>query len=164
MSRHPDADGLMAQRYVDGLLSGAELAAAEQRLERDASFRQLVERLGSVGAWFADSDPLAQAPAGFANRIAFAARTDRGGEDRCRRLTDRLVWAAGLLMLLGFLAIAGTRLARSDNTLSAEGDLETRFQELLRDARRNEPSRRLVLSDQRRPAAAPRKGSAKRDK
>ena len=137
-------DERLAQRYVDGALSRADEERARRWLAEDDSFRALVEELEAVRAAFPREEERVQAPPGFAARVAFAGRVE-GGEGGAGRFVGRLSWEAALVILLGLGAIAGLRITRSGDTLSAEGELEFKYNDLLQKARSQEAERRRLL-------------------
>ena len=137
-------DELLAQRYVDGVLSPSDQERARRWLAEDASFRALVEELEAVRAAFPREEDRVQAPPGFAARVAFAARVERR-EGGAGLLVSRLSWAAALVILLGLGAIAGLQITRSGDTLRAEGELKFKYNDLLQQARRQEGERRRML-------------------
>ena len=138
-------DELLAQRFVDGVLPPADEERVREWLTENEAFRNLVDQLQMVRAAFPKpADENIQTPAGFASRVAFAARVERG-ESSAVTMVTRLTWAAALLLLLGLGLIAGLQITRSSDTLSAEDELKPAYNELLQKAHQQKLERHKLV-------------------
>ncbi len=151
---HPEER--LAQRLVDGCLSGPEEREARARLARDKDFRALVERLRSLRECFAaggEEWTRSGAPPGFSSRVAMAVRSGQAPPADLAAWSRRLSWAAAALLLLSLSILAGFRAYRGGNSIQAD-DLGRRYELLLQRARAREGKMKERLGV--RPPAAER--------
>ena len=137
-------DEILAQKYVDGLLSGKEMELVERKMEEDESFKDLVYELQAVRSAFSTKPYNAVVPGGFGEKMAILAREQEKSEKELNDFVRRMAWAAAFLILVGLAVLAGLKSYSGGRVIEAN-DLMKRYEKLLRKAMLNEQNVRVIL-------------------
>src|SRR5262245_40150016 len=120
----PDRDERLLDRFLDGVLQGAELAACRARLEQEPSLRAALQARQRLRAGFrAGREQSFAPPAGFAANVLADARhlpeIDRTDGADMMRICRRLLLVAAALFAASLIWHSGLLRRSDDGSLQA---------------------------------------------